>query len=172
MKEISKVFRICCSENHRKWAELIPHIESWLNTTVASATGFTPAEIMFKGNGPNIFEAFLPEAPEGEPVLEDLQTKIAKAYKRMIRKTDARKKNKMGKAHWKPKVTDKVLLRMQPLSDATAGVTAKFLHPYEGPYVIAKIIPPSMFELTGENARIRGQFNKRLLKAYKKAKSN
>jgi hypothetical protein len=62
-----------------------------------------------------------------------------------------------------------LLLRTKPVSDATAGVTAKFLHPYEGPYTIAKIIPPSTFELADENARIRGQFNKRLLKAYKEA---
>ena len=80
MKEISKFFRIYCSENHRKWAELIPHIESWLNNTVASATGFTHAELMFGGKGPNIFEDFLPEGPEGGPVLEDLQTKITRPY--------------------------------------------------------------------------------------------
>jgi hypothetical protein len=62
-----------------------------------------------------------------------------------------------------------VLLRTKPVSDATAGVTAKFLHPYEGPYTIAKIIPPSTFELAEDNASIRGQFSKRLLKAYKEA---
>jgi hypothetical protein len=76
---------------------------------------------------------------------------------------------KKGKAHWKPKVNDKVLLRTQPVSDATAGVTAKLLHPYKGPYIIAKIIPPSTFELADENARIRDQFNEKLLKAYKEA---
>jgi len=124
---------------------------------------------MFGGKGPNIFEDFLPEAPEGEAVL-DLQTKIAKAYEKMIRKIGARKKNKKkGKVHWKPKGKDKVLLRTQPVSDATAGVTAKFLHPYERPYVIAKIIPSFTFELADENARIRGQFNKRLLRASKEA---
>jgi hypothetical protein len=48
----------------------------------------------------------------------------------MRRKIDARKKNKRkGKAHWKPKVNVKVLLRTQPVSDAMAGVTTKFLHP-------------------------------------------
>jgi hypothetical protein len=46
-------------------AELIPHIESWLNNTVANATGFTPAELMFLGKGPKIFEDFLPETLEG-----------------------------------------------------------------------------------------------------------
>jgi hypothetical protein len=110
--------------------ELIPHIETWLNDTVASATGFTPAELMFGGKGPSIFEDFLPEAPEVGPVLEDVQTKIAKAYEKMTRKINARKKNKKkGRAHWIPKVNDKVLLKTQPMSDAMAGVTAKFLHP-------------------------------------------
>jgi len=170
MKEISKFFRIYCSEKHKKWAELIPHIESWLNNTVASATGFTPAELMFGGKGPNVSEDFLPKYPERGSVSEDLQTKIAKAYEKIVRKIDARKKNKKkDKAHWKTKVNDKVLLTTQPVSDATAGVTAKFLHPYEGPYIITKIIPPSTFELADENARIRDQFNKSLLKAYKEA---
>jgi hypothetical protein len=121
---------------------------------------------MFGGKGPNILEDFLPEAPERGHVLEDVQTKIAKAYEKMIRKINARKKNKKkGRAHWRPNVNDKVLLKTQPMSDAMAGVTANFLHPYEGPYVIAKIIPPSTFELADEKARIRGQFNKKLLKA-------
>jgi hypothetical protein len=113
---------------------------------------------------------FYQKKPESGPVSEDIQTKIAKAYKKIVRKIDARKKNKKkGKAQWKPEVNYKVLLRTRPVSDATAGVTAKFLHPYEGPYIISKIIPPSTFELADENVRIRGQFNKKLLKAYKEA---
>jgi len=88
----------------------------------------------------------------------------------MKRKIDIRKKRKKkGKAHWNPKVKDKVLLRTQPVSDAAAGVTVKFVHPYEGPYVIARIIPPSTFELADGRGRVRGQFNKKVLKAYKEA---
>ena len=68
--------------------------------------------------------------------------------------------------HWKPRVNDKVLLRTQPVSHAVAGITAKGLHPCEGP-VIIKIIPPSTFELADENVCIRGQFIKKLLKADK-----
>jgi hypothetical protein len=37
------------------------------------------------------------------------------------------------------------------------------------PYIIAKLIQPSTFELVDENAHVRGQFNKRLVKAYKEA---
>jgi hypothetical protein len=95
---------------------------------------------MFGGKGPNIFEDVLPEMPEERPVLNDLQAKIAQAYEKMVRKINSktRRDNREGRAHWKPKVEDKVLLRTQPMSDAGAGITAKFLHPYEGPYVITK----------------------------------
>jgi len=82
MKEISKFFRIYCSENHKKWAELIPHIESWLNNTVASATGFTPAELMFGGKGPNVFEDFRPKNPERGTVSKDLRQKSPKPTRR------------------------------------------------------------------------------------------
>jgi hypothetical protein len=170
MKEISKFFRIYCNENHKKWAELIPHIETLLNITVASATGLTPTDLMFGGKGPNIFEELLPEGPEGRPVLDDIQAKIAQAYKKMVRKINSKKRdNRKGRAHWKPTVEDEVLLRTQPMSDAGAGITAKFMHPYEGQYLITKLIPPSTFELADEKGRIRGQFNKKLLKAYREA---
>ena len=56
------------------------------------------------------------------------------------------------------------------MSDATAGVTAKYLHPCVRHYVITKIIPPSTLELADKNGRVRGQFNKRLLIAYREAK--
>ena len=81
-----KVFRIYCSQNHKKWAELTPYIELWLNNTVAGATVFTPSELMFGGKSPNIFESLLPEIPEGGRVSDDVQRKIAKAYETMKRK--------------------------------------------------------------------------------------
>ena len=34
MRALSKFCRIYCSENHRKWAESLPHIENWMNNSV------------------------------------------------------------------------------------------------------------------------------------------
>ena len=45
--EISKVCRIYCSTNHKKWAELTPHIDHWLNNSVASTTSYNPVKSMF-----------------------------------------------------------------------------------------------------------------------------
>jgi transposase InsO family protein len=46
MGEISKFCRIYCHSKHRKSTELIPHVENWLNNTVASATLYTPVELL------------------------------------------------------------------------------------------------------------------------------
>jgi hypothetical protein len=50
----------------QKWAKLIPRIEVWLNSTVASITFYAPIELMFGAKRLNLFENILPELPEGE----------------------------------------------------------------------------------------------------------
>jgi hypothetical protein len=149
VREISQFCRVYCSDSHRKGAELIPLIESRLNNTVASAAGFTHTELIFGEKRANVFEKFLPEGPEDTSLSEDLQTKIAKAYEKMKGKINTRnKKKRKDNRHWKPKLNDKALLRAQPVPDVTAGVTAKFLRPYQGPYVVTKVTPRSTFELS------------------------
>jgi Integrase core domain. len=44
MGEVSKFCKHNYSQNHRKWAKVLPKIDKWLNTTVADSTGFTPFE--------------------------------------------------------------------------------------------------------------------------------
>jgi hypothetical protein len=65
-------------------------------------------------------------------------------------------------------VSDLVLSRLQPVSEAAKGVTSKFMRPYEGPWRITKIIPPFSSEISGLNCRVRGVFHKQALKSYKK----
>jgi hypothetical protein len=60
-------------------------------------------------------------------------------------------------------------VRTQPSSDAIAGVTGKFIRPYEGPYMISKVIPPSTVEVYDSNGKIKGQFNWKSIKVYKEA---
>jgi len=61
MKELSKFCRIYCHQNHKRWADLLPQIEQWLNKTVASSTGYAPVELIFNAKRPDIFAKFLPE---------------------------------------------------------------------------------------------------------------
>jgi hypothetical protein len=52
------------------------------------------------------------------------------------------------------------------MSDATRGVTSKFIRPYEGPYVITDVLSPSIFEISDLSGKARGRFNKQSLKPY------
>jgi len=63
-------------------------------------------------------------------------------------------------------VKEKVLVRAQPASDAAVSVMAKFIHPYEGPFIISRVIPPSTYELSTTCGKVRGEFNKKAPKLY------
>jgi len=101
------------------------------------------------------------------PEPETIGGKVTKAYARMRKKAkDRRERVKTGNNTWGPKVKKKVLVRAQQASDAAVGVTAKFIHPYEGQYIISRVIPPSTYELSTTSGKVRGEFNKKSLKAY------
>jgi hypothetical protein len=148
-------------------AELLPKIEEWLNTTVSGSTGFTPLELLFEEKKPDLFERILNKSPENLPEEETITNKVLKALAMMKRKArDRRRRKRAGNQVWDPKVDEQVLVRALQTSDAAIGVTAKFVHPFEGPYIISKVIPPSTYELSTTKGKIRGEFNKRDLKPY------
>jgi len=159
--------KLYCSQNHRKRAELLPKIEEWLNTTVADSTGFIPVELLFQAKKSDLFEKILMKSPENRPEPETIGDKVMKAFARMRKKTkDRTERGKTGNKTWRPKVKEKVLVKAQPASDAAVGVTAKFIHPYEGSYIICRMIPPSTYELATTSGKVRGEFNKKSLKIY------
>lgn len=65
-------------------------------------------------------------------------------------------------------VDDLVLVRSSGLSSTLDKVTKKFFQLYKGPYKIKKIIQLNAYQLcdTKHNEKIRGIFNKMLLKKY------
>ncbi|GFG36269.1 hypothetical protein Cfor_08878, partial [Coptotermes formosanus] len=121
-----------------------------------------------KEDRPNLFQNLTPDLLFDAPGEEGVNETIANEYEKMKKRANNRKKKrKSGNTSWSPKIRQKVLLKTQPLSEAAAGVTAKFMHTLEGPYFIPKIIEPSTYEVTDVQGKVRGQFNKRLLKPHK-----
>ena len=167
MRELSKFCRIYCNENHRKWAELLPHIENWMNNSVCSSTGYTPRELMYGNERQNVFKQAVQKESWLEQEEEGIEEKIRKAYEKMKRKAVVRaKRRRKGNAKWNPEIGKKVLVKTQPMSDAAKGITSKFLHLFQGPYVISKDLGHSAYELKDEHGKIRGEFNKKQLKQY------
>jgi ribonuclease HI len=166
MKELSKFCRIYCNQNHKNWAELLPKIEEWLNRTITSSTGYAPIELIFGAKRPDIFAELIPglDLPEEE----ELGTKVLNAYAKMKEKGVKRdRRRKTGNSNWAPKLKDKVLVRIQPMSDAIQGTTAKFMLLYNGPFYISKVYPHSAYELIDEDGRSRGKFSKKALRPYR-----
>ena len=159
--------KIYCHTTQKKWPELIPKIESWLNTTISGSTGFTPVELIFNDIRPDIFSKILNKTKEQQPNNDELQGKITLAYLTLKKKAAKRKRRKQfGSTRWEPELNEEALLKCQPTSDAALGLTAKFMRPYDGPWVITKIIPSSCYEISDKDGKIRGTFHKTVLKKY------
>jgi hypothetical protein len=170
MREIGKFCRIYCHQAHKKWPELLPKIEEWLNGTASDSTGYSPVELMYDEPRPDLFKKFLVKEADQRAPLESLQDKVLKAYINM--KTKALKRNerhRTGTTRWEPQLDELVLAKCQPTSNAPMGVTSKFVRPYDGPWKVSKLIPPSTFEISDLNGRVRGVFNKQALKRYLRA---
>jgi hypothetical protein len=149
MREIGKYSTIYCHSTQKKWPELIPKIESWLNTTISGSTGYTLVELMFDDNHPDLFSKILNKTKEQQPSNETLQGKMTLAYLTMKNKAAKRKRRRqLGSTRWEPELNEEVLLKCQPTLDAALDIMAKFMRPFDGPWVITKIIPPSCYEIS------------------------
>ena len=145
----------------------MPYIEKWLNNSISQSTGYTPVELLFGEPQPNVFLKVLNDHVNQSQEEEPLADKLIKAYARMKLKAEKRNiRRKTGRIQWLPKLGELVLVKSQTVSDAAQGVTAKFQMPYEGPYVISKLISSAIFELSEPTGKIRGIFNKVHLKSY------
>jgi transposase InsO family protein len=92
MRGSGKYCKIYFHATQKKWPELIPKIKSWLNTTISGSNGYTPVELMFNDNHPDLFSKILNKTKEQQPSNEELQDKITLAYLTMKKKAVKRKR--------------------------------------------------------------------------------
>jgi hypothetical protein len=59
MQELGKYFRIYCTETHKEWPELVPHIQDSLNFSVVETTGYAPVELLDGKPRPDILQKLL-----------------------------------------------------------------------------------------------------------------
>ena len=167
MREIGMSCKIYCHTTQKKWPGLIPKIECWLNTTIYGSIDFSPMELMFNDFRPDIFSTVFNKTKEQQPNNEEWQDKIKLAFLTLKKKATKRKRRRhLGSTEWEPELNDEVLLKCQPTPDAAVGITAKFMRPFDGPWIITKIIPPSCYQISDKEGKIRDTFYKTALKKY------
>jgi hypothetical protein len=79
MRELGKYFRIYCNETHKKWPELVPHIQDWLNSLVVETTGYAPGELLDGKSRPDIFRNLLKKRKDQIPTEDTVAEKVFKA---------------------------------------------------------------------------------------------
>jgi hypothetical protein len=138
MRELGKYFKIYCHKTHKKWPELVPYIENWLNSSVNESTGYAPMELL--SGDPRLLKKEADQLPK-EEVLAD---KLLKTYARMKLKAEKRnKKCKTGRTQWKPCLQELILVKCQPASDAIQGITRISRDHMKGPTSSTRKLTPT-----------------------------
>jgi hypothetical protein len=102
-----------------------------------------------------------------------IEEKLEKDYYNMRKRVETReRRHKRGNAKWEYKANGQVLVKTQPTSDTVNEIKSTFMHIYEGPCLISKILDHSAYELKDEWGKLRGEFNKKLLQQYKEEKGD
>lgn len=162
MKELGRLCRLYCHQDHTSWVDLIPHLNRWLNEVPHRSIGVTPVEA-HTGRRPIRFDDGLMGVPL-DLQLDDAH--IQQVVQRTLeREALARRKQQKGKTY-QYRVGDQVLLKTHRVSDPLRKIFAKFKLLYEGPYTLTRTYGGNAFQLTDSNGISHGIHNSSNLRPY------
>jgi hypothetical protein len=83
-----------------------------MNDSVCSSTGYTPSELLYGTEQPNVFRKTVPRELWRDHEEEEIEEKIRRAYVKMKKTALASgKRGKRGNSEWKPELNEKVLVK-------------------------------------------------------------
>lgn len=164
MRELGRMFRTYCHEQHSEWPRYITYIEWVLNNTVHETTGHTPQELFLTVERYNPFSAVV-SFPLRVPI--EQRTKFIMA--REIQMSHAERRKRRHDQKGKPTtfvVASSVLIRTHRLSSAVDQLISKFFLLYEGPFIVIRRTHNACTIADPETKRIHGTYNTIHLKRY------
>ena len=164
MRELGRLFRTFCANNHSSRAQHVNKIEALLNITTHHSTNITPQELHF-GKPINDEISKIISYPEKQIVNHQLLITLAKDN---IKKSFATRTKNQKISPIVLKLGDLVLLRVRHLSNAFDKTIHKFFHLFEGPYLITQIIGNNAFVLSDPSNpdKVKGTYNRTNLRKY------
>ena len=164
MREL-RFFRSFCSDKHTAWARYVKDINTLLNFTLHTTTGYTPYELHFSESPKNKIRSFI-QFPEEQKKSHEI--KILMANFRTKKACKRREKSQKRVNKIKLQVGDKVLVRIPYKSSALDKVISKFCHIYYGPYRISRVFNENAFEVgeIDESNRMLDHYNRADLRVY------
>jgi len=164
-REINKMCRIYCHEQHTSWPNVIEFIENCLNLSVHCTTECIPYELMFGKVCRNFLNSLI-SFPERTSVSQPDLVKLVRHN--MSTKAEKRRLQQEKKVQTiQYKVDDLVLLKTHPLSDKVERKIKKYFLLYTGPYKIIEIINKNAYKLVNPHTGDRvGTYNATQLKKF------
>lgn len=178
-RDIKTQLAILVEGHHKEWPEALPAIRFAMNTAVCKSTERTPAYLTFgrELRSPLDARADLRDVtdavnyvPQITPYLRKLAGALADSKETMERQQDVRKaakddKRQEGETY---AVGDLVLIKTHALSNASKGVSAKFMPKQDGPYVIVNQVSPTTYILAHQQKPddVVGKYHVSQLKRY------
>lgn len=146
MRELGRMFRTYCHENHSTWPRYVPQVEWTLNNLRHESTHHTPSELFLRQPNHNPLNKLVqyPETPDES----DYDKKLFIANEVQISKADARKKRHARNLNPTMfEIGDLVLVRVRKLSNLVEKKIAKFFLLYDGPFRVKGIKKQNAYEL-------------------------
>lgn len=170
MRELGRMFRTYCHNQHTEWPRYINYIEWVLNNTVHEATGYTPQELFSAVDKYNPFSKVI-SFPLQVPVQQ--KTKFILAREVQLSHAERRKQrhDRQGPST-EFTIGMLVLVRTHRLSSAVDRTISKFFLLYEGPYVIVKKSTNVYTVADPDTQHVQGTYNVIHLRQYYTTASN
>jgi len=135
-REIGRILRTYCNDQHTKWPNMLELVEEWMNKMKSEITEETPYEVMFKKKANQQIHKLIsyPDQPDTDKNI------ICLVADRIKTKAEKREKKKMALKRHKYEIGQQILIRNHQLSNAEHGEIKKLFNLYNGPYEIVKVI--------------------------------
>lgn len=165
MKELGRMFRTYCHQEHTEWPRYITYIEWVLNNTVHEATGWTPQELFLSIEQYNPFSPvvnFLPRVPleQNTKFTMAQEVQLSLSEKRRLRHDSKDRATSFDNG-------ELVLVRTHSLSSAVDQVIHKFFLLYNGPYKVVACPAQNVYTIADiDILRVIGSYNVIHLRRY------
>lgn len=172
---IKSVLTAYVADNHNKWDKYLQQAAFAIRTARHDVTQLTPCFIMFgremnlMGSETHPLATTLDtiknyQVDERQQAFEKVFTDVSNRLKKA--QINAEQRYNLRRRDERFQLQQKVWRRNFALSDATRGVTAKFLPKYLGPYQISRILSPWCYELVDDQGKSMGSWHAKDLKSH------
>ncbi|KAF0721413.1 Retrotransposable element Tf2 protein type 2 [Aphis craccivora] len=137
-REIGRLLRTYCQDQHRKWPIYLEQIEKWMNRVRSEVIEMTPEQLMTGNRSKHEIENLI-TFPES-PTKKKRQELVNWAAERVLNKAERKEAKTKQKKHITFRQGQMVLIKNHHLSNTENNEIKKLFNIFEGPYTITKVI--------------------------------